>query len=293
MRNTKSSGEKGLGTDRPSALAGKIASNPASRQQSRRIALVDIGGRLPIDLQGVATKLNRLQTGLFLFQVVTPPITNLGTYDLLHYFSDQRLFSFIKGRIEGSDFRFGIGVTHETLDKDRFNRHTEKEGVGVVTVDDAEKYKPLGKSLEKYLCFLILCEAFCVAGGEHFEHDERRFCLFDMCLKKDDLVTCLARPHICPDCEERLENAGFSAQDIERAKQVLTYVGGTSPWDVFKEIVFTNPIVWFLIGGLSLGILSQYIANFPTGWVRGIQGFLLVVFLVYMWIRYRQAQPRL
>lgn len=289
--HSQSSGEKGTGTNHPSALAGKVLSNPASAQRSRMIALVDIGELLPISLQRVARRLNSLQTGLFRFDVVTPAVKKLGVPDRLHGYSNGLLFNSIGTRIKESDYDFVIGVTHHRLDEDRFNRHSEKEGLGVVTVADASEYMPRGKTLEQYLCYLILCEAFCLVGREHFEHDDVSYCLFDMCHVKRDLLICLARPHICTRCEQRLRNAGFSQQDIERGKQVLAYVGKTRLWDVCKEIV-AHPIIGLLGGGLVIGILSEIFANFPTRWALGILGFLLFCFLVFMGIRYRQAQPR-
>ena len=275
----------------PNTSPRKISDTTALQNRPLDIALMDIGGVLGIKLDEVTKKLNSLQQDLFHFEVMTPALTDLGDYDKLHFYSDKVLFDHIKGRIRGSSFKYGIGITHETLDEGRFNRHAEKDGMGVVTIDDAKQYTPPGKSLLQYLCFLILCEAFCITGGEHFEHDERKYCLFDMCAKKHDLVACLAKPHICPHCETRLKQAGFLDRDIVLAKKVLAYVGRPSLLYISKEII-NNPIAGFILGGLIVNLLAAFIHDFPFKWSLVILFWLLLGYIAIMIVRYKQAQPR-
>jgi len=263
----------------------------ASSERPCRIVLIDLGGRSRVNLQRLVKTLNSRGGELFKFELSTPVVTELDTYDELHCYSDERLFGVLKERIAHTDYAFAIGVTHERLNKQSFNRHNESEGIGAVTVADANEYVPPGRSLEQYLCYLILCEAFCVVGGVHFEHDEVRYCLFDMCLVKEDLVPCLQNPCIHKGCVRDLLDSGFSSADLREANRLLKYVGSTSLSRVISQAV-QNPGSTLLLGGL-VGYILRGLSAHATQWVFwGVVVELALLIVLCALVKYKLEERR-
>jgi len=254
------------------------------------VALIDIGGRCEVNLGNLVKKLNSLQPDLFKFELFSPPLKDLGGYMGLHNYSDEQFFGALKNGIRGTDYGFGIGITHEELPESSFNRHEENEGVGVITFDDASEYIPGGRTLEQYLGYLILCEAFCIVGGQHFEHDQRRYCLFDMCFKKKDLIRCLSEPTIDNICRGRLTRAGFSRGDLEQANRVLAWVGSTSLRFAAGQAV-NNAITMMLLGSLVTYLLRALSVTVTPPWFWQIAVGLLAGVVVSALLNYRYRKP--
>lgn len=270
---------------------GEEAVVPAPRRRPIGIALVILGPQLRFDLNKLVRRLNGMQT-LFNYFLVTPPVHDLGEPDEKHVYSDEVYFSRIEKRISGSQYDLGIGITYERLQQSSFNRHDHMHGYGVVTMADFEKFTPRDKTLDQYLAYLLLCESFCLAGHQHFEHRAQKFCLFDECIELYDLFKCLQRPRICRDiCEKRLLNSGFTEHDLLQARLVLDYVGRTSLMQVLDRSI-NNPVSGFFLGGLLVQLIYAYIANLPAPWLHGITGGLGVAFLLSLGWSYRRAQPR-
>lgn len=257
----------------------------ASHDRPCGIALVDLGGCSRINYSRLVKRLNSRLGKVFRFELSTPAVTDLGTYDELHIYSDERLFGLLKERIAHTDCTFAIGVTHERLHDQSFNRHNESEGVGVVTTADANEYVPPGRSLEQYLCYLILCEAFCIVGGVHFEHDEVQYCLFDMCLVKQDLTRCLQDPCIHKGCVRNLLDGGFSAADLREANRLLKWVGSPSVFHLVPQAV-QNPGSMLLLGGLVGHLLRGLFSDVTQGVFWGVAIGLAVLIVVFALAKY-------
>lgn len=228
------------------------------------IAVLDLGGQLPIDLSRLGVELNRIQS-FFNFGVESLPITDLGPFDQRHLYSDGHLFPIIKNHSEGiSDY--AIGVTYHHLEQSSFNRHDVDLGVGIVSTANT-MFAPPGRTLEQYIAYLLLCEAFCIVGGHDFEHEDRRtFCLFDLCGDLDELKHCLAHPHIDRDCIEKLIRIGkFSEEEINDAQKILRYVERTSfPQAVTKGLA--HPVSSLLLGGFFGYLIGAVLADLPDPW---------------------------
>ena len=256
------------------------------------IALVDLGGQLPFKLAQLVAKLNRIQS-VFAFRVLDHVVghAEMGKYDLPHNHSDEHLFTLIRKRTNDAGYQYGIGVTHECLEKSRFNSHDQSSfDVGVITIDSAEKYVPLGRTLSKYVAYLLVCEAFCLVGKTHFEHPESYACVFDECHQKDDLRKCLRKPDIEDDCKENLVNAGFAAKDVAGAMSILKFVRRPSFLHVIRQSA-ESPFSGFFIGGLLVHVFGTQIAHFEGVYgtvVYFALGFGLGVSLLY---NYRWKPP--
>lgn len=200
------------------------------------------GFNLPLFVE----QLNSLQS-VFVFTAFDQK-WDLGPYDKLHIYTDEHYYEKlceIKQEQRGLDY--AIAITSDDLERSVFNTHDEARGVGIITVSHYWDYIPPGGSLQRYLAFLVLCEALCLIGRYQFEHSRPAYCLFDMCRNKRDLTLCLTRPKIEDTCEKELRAAGFTDEQVDAANAILTYVGTPS----LRQIAISGirePGAGFLLG---------------------------------------------
>ncbi len=257
-----------------------------------KIGLIDVGGKLPIDIHKLVKRLNGFG-GNFHYGA-GEKVSILGKFDLTHGYSDNHFWGFVREHIHGTEYAYGIGLTHLPLvEKDAFNRHDIVNGVGMITFHDYRKYTPINRDLEQYLVYLILCESFCLVGETQFEHNETECCLFDMCGNKDDLRPCLSNPQIVQGtnrCRTRLRRAGFSEQDLEAAQRMLRFVGRLK----FRRLIdsLMTPTTTLLLGALLTEIAAVYMSKLPEVWSQVFDFAIvlcLVVSLAYSCIRAGRA----
>jgi hypothetical protein len=237
---------------------------------------------------------------LFRYVPVTPHLGKLGKRDMKHSYSDEVFFSTIRKHLASTKYIYAIGITRDPLEQSSFNRHDklsftsprwrEIKMVGIITVARAHEFTPWDKTLEQYLAYLLLCESFCLSGRTHFEHDEAHSCLFDECGRLEDLLGCLEQPHLCKEsrCEERLREAGFTANDIVEANTLLNWIEKPSLNRILYRTI-NNPLSGFL-GGLIVGYLGSYMASLPAPYAQYIVGALLAGFLVSVVINLRSLR---
>jgi len=251
------------------------------------IALMNLGGLLPIDLNRLAQDLNRARgQKLFEFHAVKMPVPLPGR-DLPHAYSFASLFRTIKGNLFAHSF--GIGITHEVLEDSRFNWHDENLGVGAITIDHAEVYNPPGRSLYQYVAYLVLCEALCITSKTQLEHTDRYFCLFDMCTDREDIKTCIKEAHIHEGCKRRLVSLGFTPHDLASADDILRFVKQISISHAVRETI-ENPFVGFLLGGLTVNLVSNYVSAMDD-LIRGaITLFMIIGIGVAFYHNYRRTR---
>ncbi len=237
------------------------------------IAIVDLGVGAEINLSKMCKSLNECQqrkkfkifkrkkeeiVPLFKFHLLEGE--DLGEYDYLHTYTDQRFYDTILQSINGSGLSYGIGITADAIQQSSFNRHDAPRRTGIITIDNAEKYNLVGKPIEKYVGYLVLCEAFCISVGKQLEHKERRGCLFDICDKKRFIRRCLKNPNIEKKCKTRLRKEGFKDGDIKQADMILSYIKKTDfLYGIYKG--FQNPIAGFILGGMIFNIIFSFIEN--------------------------------
>jgi hypothetical protein len=252
------------------------------------LEVVERGGRKDVDLEALARKLNNLQS-LFEYRVISASLI-MGEYTFDHGYRDETYYETMKDRIRSSEFRWAIAVTPEELEEGAFNRHSQGEGLGIVTVESYERFIPPDSSLLRYLAYLVLCESFCIVSGQHLEHREARYCLFDMCHRKSDLTECLRRPSIHNECVTRLRRLGFTNSDLEQAYRILRYVGKPEVLHILKQAVAT-PGGGFLVGVAS-GLLANLLVQFSPVWSVYVAIACLVGLVLLAVSRYSRARPR-
>jgi len=250
--------------------------------QVEGLELVRIRGQEKIDLNAIAQRLNRLQK-LFSYEVIGPTI-RLGEYTSTHGYLDETYHRTMEARIQNSRFKWAIAITPEELEEGSFNRHSGNKGLGIITTESYQNYIPPGSTLHQYLAYLILCESFCIVGGVDLEHQEKRYCLFDRCHKKMDLIECLRQPHIHEDCREKLLTLGYDVADLEQAENILKFVKAPNRWHRLGQ--FIQEPFQGLILGLAIGILTNLITKLDTTLVLvitiGLFAFSFISFVIYL-----------
>lgn len=147
---------------------------------------------------------------------------NASDEDLLHGFTAEYFYNCLSKQLTSfADIKCGIGLTHTPLEKNEFNHHDQRRGVGVITIESYQQYIPDTGSLKRYLAYLVFCEAFCLAGRQQYEHSEHRKCLFDLCGDKPQLEDCLREPQICGECKNKLRESNFSSVEIASVEGAL------------------------------------------------------------------------
>jgi hypothetical protein len=217
------------------------------------LAIVRVDSREDIPLKRVINKLNSLQT-LFQYKIVNPPMS-LDEYDLRHLYSDKIYFETMAHRIEKSPLKWAITIVSEELEDGSFNRHNQEAGFGVISVKHYKEYLPSGRNLDQYLAFLILCESFCLVSGQHLEHHLRKFCLFDICDDKNDLIECIRISFIHEACKTKIIDAGFKESDILEAEKILAFVRKPDTFYKINKFI-SSPLISLQIG-IFLGLLPS------------------------------------
>jgi hypothetical protein len=205
--------------------------------------------------------------------------------------------------IGASDLKYAICVVSEELEDSSFNKHnkddwtedgtkdeaTKDMGLGVITIQDYKMYSPAATKLEQYLAFLILCESFCIVSRHHIEHSERKFCLFDLCHDKKDLITSIMRAFIHDQCIEDLLSFGFNEEDIAEANKILAYVRKPNTSAILLKWL-NDPRISITIGAL-IGILINILtAKFPIISEITIIG-LIVLIGVFITTQLNRSSP--
>lgn len=212
------------------------------------------------------------------------------TEDLLHGFTAEASFDCLSGQLKNLvDIYCGIGLTDSPLELGVFNHHDESRGVGVVTFEVYKQYVPETASLERYLAYLVLCEAFCLAGRKQFEHEEHRKCLFDLCGNKLEFTDCLVHPHICTECKKELVDSDFEPELIESVEKFLFSLAKPRPGSAFKAVM-RRPAPAMLVGALVAVVAATYAAAEKGfgAWLPSIALGAVVVFLVlHQYVRHR------
>lgn len=212
------------------------------------------------------------------------------TEDLPHGFTAKASFDCLSQQLENLvDISCGIGLTDSPLELGVFNHHDESRGVGVVTFEVYKQYVPETASLERYLAYLVLCEAFCLAGRKQFEHEEHRKCLFDFCGNKLEFTDCLVHPHICTQCKKELVASGFEAHLVESVEKLLFSLAKPWPGSAFNAVM-RRPASAMLVGSLVAIVTATYAATEEGfgAWLPSIALGVAVVSLVFLqYIRHR------
>ena len=228
---------------------------------------------------------------LFEYELIQNHIVLPEMYDSDHCYSNIYYFDILKQRLvqHGFGFKGIVGFTHESLEGHKFNAHDHNAGVGIITIDDHQKYKPVDMSLEQYVAYLLLCESFCLAGEKHYEHDARQFDLFDECIRKGDLLNCLLDPKISEQSREKLNNGGFPPNS---GNNILEYVGKKRIREAFRNTI-GHFVPGLLIGG-TMGQFSQLLpkdTTLMTRWIIiGVLLTFVAVSVVLNWIKLNKSR---
>ena len=247
------------------------------------VALVALGGMSVSKVTKLAWELNHLKgQNLFDFGQIKHKV-ELPTRTLPHAYKLDDLYTVVKNVVVKNGYTYGIGLTLEVLENERFNWHSENDPVGVVTENQIEKFNPVGRTDYQYLAYLVLCEALCITGRAQLEHKEINYCLFDECENKEDLTKCMTRPHI--HCPESLKAVGFVEDDLKSTGAILKYIEKRRFSDVFQH-TFSKWYVGIILGYFTKSAI-EYSKLLSGRWNLLLNVFLLLLIAFLMVKEYR------
>lgn len=256
-----------------------------------KVETLDFWGRAKsVDVNDLAIKLNSLQD-VFDFNALGTPL-NIGPRDDLRGHKLDTIFDGISKRNETVKQGLAIGIISSRLEDSSWNRHDEDNGVGVITIKDYENYLPIGKNVDQYLMYLLLCESFCLETKTHLEHEQPYQCLFDLCGddEKNEFIESLNNPHIHTNaegsgrdgCWEKLLGFGYSEDDLNNVGKALNYINRRS-FLGFVASVSKSPLAGYYIGiiiSLSASLVSQLFPDIAIWVVIGLISLFTLVLLL-------------
>lgn len=203
--------------------------------QERRLStvrLVEVGEGLPVRIDKLARRLNRLQTE-WLFQVGGSVTSEaLGNPDVGdHSYNAQNLHSQLRQFAQPGELV--VGITHvrvaakpsgaRRFESDYFSIGDFSQ-VSVITLHrSVAEYRGPTVTLEQYLGHLLVGEILMLSAGVNLSHTASKHCVFDECQDRTTLRDCIDRAWICEDCVAKLKQRNVGTRVIEAAGGVLRW----------------------------------------------------------------------
>ncbi len=261
----------------------------------RRVALIDMGERLSINLSKLATKLNSM---LLNFEFSPgDPITaaRIGEPTIANEWHDvENLIGVLRRHSYMAGYEFLVGLTHykitvkdsptDSSRRDYFSL-SDFEKISVLSLNDAvAQYRPQGQNLYQYAANLLMCELLIMLAKQDMMHQATNYCLFDDCEDRAEFRRWMKKgEEICTHCSAKLQAANISKDVIEQAKRMLRWCNHVSPGYVVSKTMM-NPVSTLAIG-TALGWAAK--TFIPGEHFLLILIFLsLVVGIVYFYSRY-------
>ena len=232
----------------------------------KSVALIDLGGSLPLSLGDLTERLNTIQGG-FEFNVIdTVTLDAIGDPDVEEvWYSTSSLFKVLKERPSVAEFDFIVGITHlpvartddsgKTIDTDYFSLSDERQLSIISTHANVMVHRSSLKSELQYVAYLMTGELLINLAGKDLMHIRPDNCLFDDCVERERLAQCMDKSHICTKCREMLREKGISDQTIGDVESVLNWCKRPT-LSLALMYAFSHPLTVFLVG-ITLGWLSS------------------------------------
>jgi hypothetical protein len=228
-----------------------------------KVALINLGERLDIDLRRLSEKLNSLQES-FQFGVGRRiSAASMGNPDIKDkwYRTSTLLQQLPDPGRESADYV--VGLTHVKISRagdGLYFSHSDLQGRSVVSLNPSlTKFAGPLTDVEQYAAYLTMCELLINAAGADPSHTLPDRCLFDDCANREDVAPGIEAGQICSVCTAALEKHGVSKQTIDDARAVLVWCR-TRPLLKALKFAATNPIS-LLADGALIGWLASFVGS--------------------------------
>ncbi len=202
-----------------------------------RVALLDLGELLQVNLSRLARKLNSLQSS-FTFTTVAP-ITSakLGEPSIQEewnaWYEFTPMFDLLRHHDCFTQYSYIIGITH--LGVTERLADTGKSGGEYFSLSDIEKVAVISlnanvlkhnspsKNTYQYLAHIVVCELLIMLCKKDLIHAKNNFCLFDDCVDRALFRQSIELGEICEECRSELKKHNISNKVITDVLAVLQW----------------------------------------------------------------------
>lgn len=231
-----------------------------------KVAIVDLGEHLPLDLHLLSEKLNSLQSS-FSFEVVQPiNAISIGEPDIeFEWHELEKLFKLLYSHHRIANYDYMVGITHFKITLERETANLPKKSyfsecdynkVSVISVNEKMlSYISHSKNSYQYIAVCIMGHLLGSMAKKDIYHLADRYCLFDECEDRSNLRHVIDNGQICPECIAELSKANVSQVIINDVLRVLAW-GSRDSLRYSIMLAAKNPIT-ILALGIGFGWLSR------------------------------------
>ena len=271
-----------------------ISTNDVEEMNMKKVALVDLGERLQLDLHTLAQCLNKKQS-IFNFayseDIPTEAIGNPTVDD--QWYDAKHLLTILQSRIQTGTFDFIIGITRHKItvqgdsvnriDRDYFSLSNMSNSSIISVNNSVTKYNSASKTLCQYVCFLIMCELLINLARFNLTHTSTDYCLFDECEDRSTIAQGIDNAYICPTCIAKLKSHTVSQHIIDAAQDVLKCCRRrSSNYAIIQTI--KNSFAMLAIGTCLGWIIRSFLV--AEHWRYVVTAMISVPFIIYLWYKY-------
>jgi uncharacterized membrane protein len=256
-----------------------------------KVALLDLGERLQINLPLLALKLNSLQSA-FRFETVDPvTLEAMGDPDVDNqFYSVQALFPLLQSHHDFENFKFVVGITDlkvtDSEDLESKERaYFSKSNLSKASIISANKalltFKSPLKTEYQYVSYLLMGELLINLARRYLEHLTPQACLFDDCEDRASLRECIEMGEICVVCRAELKKRNVSNRIIDEVNEVLRWCKKNSFAITLRHTVNDQ---WFmLIAGIVFALPAGWLIT--NGWYKtfAVVILLAVSTIFFIW----------
>ena len=256
-----------------------------------RVALVDMGERLPIDLNKLSGKLNSKLNSFEFSPAQSITAARIGDPTIADEWHDvEILLDMLRTDSRLQSYDLIIGFTHYKITEkasppDSNHRDyfclSDFHKVSVISLNDnIVKFKPPGRNLYQYAAFLSICELLINLAKKDMVHSATNFCLFDDCEDRLGFRQGMEKGEICTGCLSKLEKAGVSRTVVIQAQKVLKWCKYNS---LRHSIIQTlcNPIITLALGTAVGWTAKSYVPKEQSIIIFIPTAIIIIIMLIY------------
>ena len=263
-----------------------------------KVALLDLGERLQVNLDWLARKLNSLQSS-FTFTTVAPVTSaKIGDPNIQEdwntWYEFEPMFCLLRCHGCFTKYSYIIGITHLAVTErvedtgksgGEYFSLSDIEKVAVISLNaNVLKHNSPSKSAYQYLAHIMVCELLIMLCKKDLIHAKNNFCLFDDCVDRALFRQSIELGEICEECRSKLKKHNIS-------NKVITDVLAVLKWcktDLIKYSVrktLLNPFTLLSIG-TGFGWLGSAFVK-PNHYLAVLFSLLSIPVFVFIYERCR------
>lgn len=283
----------------PPAAAAPVKAAEPEETINKKVALIDLGGELRIDLEVLAKKLNSLQEVFeFIYAgKIEDGKTGDPTIDNLYYDFDT-LFGVIETNLPLTAFKFVVAVTNcRITDKeepgikltirDYFSySDTRNWRLSLICINDkVYEYNHKLKNAYQYTAYQIVSELLINITRQDLMHVRSNGCLFDDCEQRDTFTKSIEKSLICEACQVKLKAHPVDERIIEAARKILNY-SRKNNWKASLIKTFINPVTQLILGaGLGWFLSSNLLKDVDVRFI--LAGMGVIFLMVFSYVKFK------